>query len=399
MSDIDEEIRSSLERLRALRENRNELVPISRLPLDIFLVIFSFCGVDASASKARSATLWRTPAAVCRRWREIALSYRSLWPADTRELVFQRFAKSRTLSPANPPSLPLVLNFPEVNKQIKKQVQHIRRLRAARYREAPISRLPPSLLCKIFTLCSNIPFEDRGERLSWEHRSLYWLTRVCHRWRQVAYGHPLLWNRIVTWDPPWIKKILTRSRDLNHALIIDWTEDFPGSCHLPLVLQEVSRVQSVTLRGSGSTLTRMFETLQSRQATELESLTLMDHRPRFHTIEDPPPSKPLGIFRLATPKLRTLSVSGFNIAWDSSLLRSSTLVNLALHRSTFGYPPTLTQLLDILDRTPRLETLTLGDLLPSKPYGVTYHQERWVRNMPHLKKIVLYSSCDSSVSK
>ncbi|KAJ7087505.1 hypothetical protein C8R44DRAFT_527870, partial [Mycena epipterygia] len=79
---------------------------------------------------------------------------------------------------------------------------------------APIRSLPPEILLKIFTFCSQPPHSDdiiihcmmRNpqkylEELAKGH--LFQLSRVCSMWRAAVMGTPSLWatiDAIATWD-------------------------------------------------------------------------------------------------------------------------------------------------------------------------------------------------------
>ncbi|KAF8471442.1 hypothetical protein DFH94DRAFT_674461, partial [Russula ochroleuca] len=75
---MDDEINSLQESLLALKCRRNALAPISRLPPETLAAIFSFLPPSAWVKKAGNPARIRVTH-VCRRWRETALNYPSLW--------------------------------------------------------------------------------------------------------------------------------------------------------------------------------------------------------------------------------------------------------------------------------------------------------------------------------
>ncbi|KAH9166930.1 hypothetical protein EDB89DRAFT_1891050 [Lactarius sanguifluus] len=81
---IDAEIKSLEESIRALRRRRNTLAPISSLPAEVIVTVFSFLRVRvtllAFKRGANSDGLaWLRVAHVCHQWREIALNQPLFW--------------------------------------------------------------------------------------------------------------------------------------------------------------------------------------------------------------------------------------------------------------------------------------------------------------------------------
>jgi hypothetical protein len=62
-----------------LKYRRNPLAPISRLPLETLAEIFSLLRFPADDSKHVPYLAWMRVTYVCRRWREVTLSFPSLW--------------------------------------------------------------------------------------------------------------------------------------------------------------------------------------------------------------------------------------------------------------------------------------------------------------------------------
>ncbi|EIN04697.1 hypothetical protein PUNSTDRAFT_122732 [Punctularia strigosozonata HHB-11173 SS5] len=89
---IDKEIKMALEqieslrnRVRSLRERRNSLAPVNRLPPEVLTSVFQLCVLNATPSRCGHAFV-----AVSRRWREVALGAAILWtllPRSTTELT------------------------------------------------------------------------------------------------------------------------------------------------------------------------------------------------------------------------------------------------------------------------------------------------------------------------
>ncbi|KAJ7315391.1 hypothetical protein DFH08DRAFT_669902, partial [Mycena albidolilacea] len=83
---------------------------------------------------------------------------------------------------------------------------------------APVRRLPPELLAKIFALCRAAPvlppnfYSKLLGRLA--HQHLLTISQVCARWRDLALGTPTLWDTITLHEELWsgdrdrVKKVL-----------------------------------------------------------------------------------------------------------------------------------------------------------------------------------------------
>jgi len=79
---IDRDIARLEESIRALKSRRNELSPVSRLPVEILCNIFSFVVNDSDANisiRVRSPKSWTNTSQVSRHWRSTALSAPELW--------------------------------------------------------------------------------------------------------------------------------------------------------------------------------------------------------------------------------------------------------------------------------------------------------------------------------
>ena len=86
---IDAEIKSLEESIRALRRRRNALAPISSLPTEVIITIFTLLRGPVASSDASSLTTlfkertdhlpWIRVAHVCHHWRELALNQPLLW--------------------------------------------------------------------------------------------------------------------------------------------------------------------------------------------------------------------------------------------------------------------------------------------------------------------------------
>ncbi|KAI0037473.1 hypothetical protein FA95DRAFT_1477439, partial [Auriscalpium vulgare] len=79
---------------------------------------------------------------------------------------------------------------------------------------APVSRLPPELLCRIFSDLVGLEV-DFAPELDGFPSSMPWvrLSHVCRHWRDVALNDPTFWARLQLPLPPrWADAIISRSQ-------------------------------------------------------------------------------------------------------------------------------------------------------------------------------------------
>jgi hypothetical protein len=80
--EIDAEIKSLEKSIRALKHRRNALAPISSLPPEVFITIFSLLylpGIPSLGGESYRSPALRRVTHVCHQWREIALNQPLLW--------------------------------------------------------------------------------------------------------------------------------------------------------------------------------------------------------------------------------------------------------------------------------------------------------------------------------
>ncbi|KAI0047186.1 hypothetical protein FA95DRAFT_1470799, partial [Auriscalpium vulgare] len=67
--------------LRALREKRNTLIPICRLPPEVLALVFTYLTGFAwdSVNGYPYHIRWIVVTHICRRWREVAIQHAGLW--------------------------------------------------------------------------------------------------------------------------------------------------------------------------------------------------------------------------------------------------------------------------------------------------------------------------------
>ncbi|KDQ51901.1 hypothetical protein JAAARDRAFT_62254 [Jaapia argillacea MUCL 33604] len=233
-------------------------------------------------------------------------------------------------------------------------------LRAYRNSLAPISRLPPELLTKIFAL----------DGLGWEAgraqpcRNL-WLrvTHVCRRWRVIALSSPTLWTHPLIAFPSWFPEMLRRSRGA--PLVVDATQAVVRPTQFREIFGQVHRIRELRIHNDYPELKAILQSLPIRHAPILESLFVRIRYDRLclGQCND-------AIFSLVAPQLSTLSLIDCHVKWDSPLLRGTRLVHLEVQTIETSAIPTMDQLLGVLKNNPSLKTICLWNVLPSLPEGI-----------------------------
>ncbi|KAF8165877.1 hypothetical protein B0H34DRAFT_856119 [Crassisporium funariophilum] len=129
-------------------------------------------------------------------------------------------------------------------KAIDKLLKPLRDLRFHQNTIIPISRLPPKLMCRIFSL-AQVPHPTASEPnpLEWMN-----LTYVCRHWRNIAISLPSLWVIPPIGNCKWVSEMLPcRSKGSSLAIRSD-TEKSSTESGIMLALQQVHRIKELLLR-------------------------------------------------------------------------------------------------------------------------------------------------------
>ncbi|KAF7370557.1 F-box domain-containing protein [Mycena sanguinolenta] len=225
--------------------------------------------------------------------------------------------------------------------------QHRRkRLEAARLNDlAPISCLPPELLCHIFLFCAS----------SQESRGLGWLplTHVTHHWREVALACPELWANII-FHRKLAPLMLSRSKD--YPLVIGVDLDKKTSLKAMYIREHLARVGALDVRGSQNSLDTFFvDHVKKLSAPRLRSLAVANT-----TVGDPlwlDAKLFYGTDERVNILPRQLRLERAALPWNSPWYNNLTDLYLAdLHKA---HGPTITMLLSVIVTSPLLQHLTL----------------------------------------
>ena len=110
---IDRNITRLEESIRALKSHKNELSPISRLPVEILCNIFKFCVAESWTRKPES---WTNFSQVSQHWRSSALSASELWtiiPLNYPRLAREMLIRSKMAKLTIQSSHSLVKSYPK----------------------------------------------------------------------------------------------------------------------------------------------------------------------------------------------------------------------------------------------------------------------------------------------
>ncbi|KDQ65015.1 hypothetical protein JAAARDRAFT_28678 [Jaapia argillacea MUCL 33604] len=251
---------------------------------------------------------------------------------------------------------------------IEKHAAAVRALKSRRNSYAAIARLPNEILTDIFHILASQPIQISPFD---PVRSPLWVvvSHVCHRWRVVALSSPTLWGHILTPFPEWVPEMLARSKQT--PIVFEVDRRFPGVAALDAIRPHFARIRALKLVCPQRDLTRFFQSLSHTSAPLLESLS----------VESPQLGESFeNLFLLDAPRLRSISLTTCLVKWDSQIFRSGNLLHLALcFVPNVRAVPTMLQMLDTLECMPRLQSLTLENIVPilqPGPQGLPPHHRQ-----------------------
>ncbi|KAF5371006.1 hypothetical protein D9615_009993 [Tricholomella constricta] len=142
-----------------------------------------------------------------------------------------------------------------IDQEMQRLEDSIRVLKSRRNVLAPIARLPPEMLSKIFSFRA----AESAESLN----PLEWI-RVSHdsrHWRAVALDCPSLWGSLVFTRPKWSEEMLKRSKMASLVVKADLT------CITPRIFEAVRlallhgpRIHELQLRAASATIKHLLST-------------------------------------------------------------------------------------------------------------------------------------------
>lgn len=227
---------------------------------------------------------------------------------------------------------------------VRRHIASIKDPTSATLAGAAINRLPPEVLIHILELCVF------G---SWQrHFLLEPLRRVCAAWTSLIDTTPSFWSFVSSLDPEeFYLRSLARSKD--HPLQIVYYDAgrtrhpsfFSAAC------ENACRWSSFTFTvleyGTVSDCADMFKTLEGLTVPWLQKIEMEAHH--WHQVTD--------ILGGKAPLLRSLSLGGVRIPWESGLLRNLQVLSLSYPS---GNCPSARDTLHILTNCPTLVDLRLA---------------------------------------
>ncbi|KAL1947451.1 hypothetical protein VTO73DRAFT_14412 [Trametes versicolor] len=248
-------------------------------------------------------------------------------------------------------------------------MHHIAGLHTTRNSFALVNRLPQELLATIFSyVCSNA--DTNVDVISMSH--------VCTHWRTVALDAGGLWTHIALTDPLGIETFLERSNSLPLRISLTASQS-PFKPILNLVSSNITRVRSLKIC-IATTVDSGFITRRLKLvAPALEELSIEKFQLRSKVERPPPAGTRVDVFD-GMPALRTLSLRNVPLLFLPK--GPSALTKIDLHLKL----PKLPTLLDLLESSPLLESLSLHGTL----YGDLVQSQRLV-TLPRLTSLSVHT--------
>ncbi|KAI0072155.1 hypothetical protein K474DRAFT_447975 [Panus rudis PR-1116 ss-1] len=263
---------------------------------------------------------------------------------------------------SDPPSVEATIVVSPEQPQVAAEVNDTPTLRCRRNSLVPaINRcLPDELLAAIFEIAVTVPVTHSDPR---DEEGIIPISHVCSRWRSVALANGPCW-RILNMNRP-DEAAAFAERSKNSDLRLYLTES--GRTHnLPLptalvssVRDHASQVTTIDLFSVKSGLQEHVVLFDGALLPRLQRLRLANEWQHSFRVE----TSMINQGHLC-PKLHTVDLFNVEMNWESHIF--SNLINLSLYVQ--GMPPrptipfALDQLLNILNRCPRMERLSLSGL-------------------------------------
>ncbi|KAF8164302.1 hypothetical protein BJ912DRAFT_890029 [Pholiota molesta] len=267
-------------------------------------------------------------------------------------------------------------------------------LKSRRNASVPISRLPPEILCNIFSF-AQVPgiysMSRKVELSKWIN-----LTYVCRHWRSVAVNAPSLWV-----DPPignvkWVAEMLRRSKESSLVIKIDCDR----MLGMELALGDIHRTRELSIQHISSDTWNVIQGMIPVSAPRLERLCLVgQHAISYYggVAHSPAPiSISEDILREAGP-LRQLELTHCALNWISHSHLLCSLTHLKLHRLSHLSQKSTLEFMDIFKIMPNLEVLDLSEAFPAYPTVQHFSQLSKEVHFPHLRTLHIQDSITSEI--
>ncbi|VDB91185.1 unnamed protein product [Peniophora sp. CBMAI 1063] len=198
----------------------------------------------------------------------------------------------------------------------------------------PIGRLPDEVLETLFLWLRNACVEEEVLLVAYPAlRAPGWapVSWVCHRFRTLCLGYPLLWNHIGDYRHKWMFTCVERSTP--SPLDVHLNIDLHGKYPLKRILQSVFRMRALVLEGEAQTMRDRVLPRLNIPALELATLSLRTHGHilGIHSVGILTAIRHLDeAFSGQVPHLRSLEIGRTMHLYPSSSLLSPLLQQLVL---------------------------------------------------------------------
>lgn len=277
-----------------------------------------------------------------------------------------------------------------IDQDIEAHERVILELKARRNALAPVLKLPPELLHRIFAY-----IQEDSERLPEQSRTHLpthpgltalraWnvVTQVCNRWRQIALNASTLWTKPPIESKPWTIEMLKRSKTA--GLTLDLTSDTPSTNNA--AMGHIKHIKTLKIHYESANQLKLLFMGLSDDAPQLENLSITVNVRQGFGMRD----REIGRFLLqpstfrGTKALRRLTLSGVDVKWESALFHG--LTHLSLRNLSSECKPTWKQLMEMLEQMPDLQALDLDRAFPSATSSSASPL-----HLPQLKELAVYS--------
>lgn len=236
----------------------------------------------------------------------------------------------------------------ELSSHLNEVMKHILAIRGLKTRLnslSSISRLPPKILTKIFLEYKALHIPKACDSCAWQS-----ISHVCHYWRTVALGCPLLWTWILpSADDDCIEEFLNRSNGL--PLIVP-VAALPSSCDEKFLAANMARIETLHL-------TIHAQTTHMSSAPSLRNFVVKSNWRSTYDIN----LNSTIIYGDAAPQLRELTITSVPFEWHR--FRHTNIRHLRIIRPEHPVGSSLKTIVDMLCALPLLEVLVLLDCMPT----------------------------------
>ncbi|QRV76800.1 F-box-like protein [Ceratobasidium sp. AG-Ba] len=296
----------------------------------------------------------------------------------------------------------------QVEDVVRRELCAVRRRRNS---NLPINALPTELLGFIFGLVIDSapksfasavgrwPFTDNLPQLDttsgantrdYDFHYALTLTAVCKHWREATVASARLWSTIYPSRSKLVPLQIERAKEAGFDVILTAKHTnksaskylaTPTKCSIPYWPEPLTNhLRQLIVQFDESQMQQWTATLCSATAPHLETLCISVTRHANVVYTEP-------LFGGVAPRLRSLTLSGFVVPWDSVIFTDLRDLTLRQHKTI--HRPTMPEFLDLLGRSPRLRRLALELSGPQPPSAEFEHNTNNI-SLPNLAHVVLH---------